>query len=219
MSLVDKLVKIATGQGEIESSKPEPQKKAAKPSLVQRLAAEHGGEPVLTPEVAPEVTPEVVARKATLVQKAAAEWLRNPAGGNVRLAEIRFDTMEDAQKAVSKIYEQMGKVLEDLKVTGEDLQANNMDLASQKVLDMSHSVQEAHAFFESKFPHLMSFRAPEGADAEAMPPAEPAAEPAAPAMEPAPEAPAGPAAQPGAQEAPGGAAPTPDFSQPPGGAV
>ncbi|MDP2726688.1 MAG: hypothetical protein Q8P59_04020, partial [Dehalococcoidia bacterium] len=229
MSLVQKLVRLATGENmpeetvqleeEVQGSRVAPKKA----SLVQRLAADHGGSPL--PQVEKKIlsdsrkTVAEVQKKATLVQKLASEFAIRPMGIPMRLGEARFENMEAAQKAVTKIYELTDKTLEDLQVTGQDLQQNNLDLAAQKVQDMADSIRGIKESFESDFPHLMKFSAPDsgtGEGTEAPPPeqAQPEAPqgevgtpPPAPGGQAAPQMeapPAGPPAVPAAPKAPGG---------------
>lgn len=178
---------------------PKDWKRRQKPSLVQRLStiACGGDDPGAVQEVV-----RSAQKKASLVQKLAADFLTRPMG-LPKLAEVRFENMEAAQKAVSKIYEQTEKALDDLQTTGQDLQQNNLDLASQKVMDMAHSIRGIKETFESEFPHLMKFTSPEvkapaEMPAEGVPSAPPAPEPqaqppaASPPGSPPPAAPAPP---------------------------
>jgi len=243
MSLVKKLANQAMGL-DLPEETPQEEKQAKKASLVQKLAAEHGGEPVVeadaprrTKGLAPgydtpeedelkekEEEMEKLRQQASLVRRLSSLFSQRPLAFPIKVGEVRFENMESAQKAVTKIYEQTEKALDDLSTTASDLQGNNLDLASEKVQDMAQSIRQIKEMFESEFPHLMKFTAddesapegivpPEGGfqAPEAPPPAGPEAPPAAgpagpPPAPPAP-GPSGPAAPP----------PKPPQGMPPGG--
>lgn len=175
MSLVSKLLGKTVCQASGDEKPVE--KKESKPSLVNRLATIHqtGQDPVPPPPVnkkATKVNKEApkVNKGASLVNKLASEFAHLPLPIG-RVAEVRFENMEAAQKAVTKLYEQTDKVLDDLKVTGQDLRSNNLELAAGKVLDMAQTIQTIKESFESEFPHLMKFTSDSSSEEEV--PAEP----------------------------------------------
>ena len=199
MSLVHKLVKQVSHQASVEEAPTG--KKEKKPSLVNRLATIHqtGRDPVSPPPVnkgAPPVNKGAspvnkgaspVNKGASLVNRLASEFSRIPLPIG-RVAEVRFENMESAQKAVTKLYEQTEKVLEDLNVTGQDLQSSNLELAAGKVLDMAQTVKTIKETFEGEFPHLMKFTSDTGGgeDLQQSPPADTQQPAAAPQQEESP---------------------------------
>lgn len=74
-----------------------------------------------------------------------------------KVGEAKYHSLEEANKSVTKIFEGMNSSNEDLKETAKTLQGQNMDLMAAKLLDMSRALDEAISFFQSKFPHLITW--------------------------------------------------------------